>query len=698
MKNFLLIIPFLLLCFLTHSQQVPNLNKFKTHKEKLQVLTDYCDGVLAKNDYKNLRIASEKGMSIVLKKDYYNRSLFLFYIGVSYDYALENKLATYNLEQSEFYARKAKNEFRIRESLRQLLIAYNNVGQQDKRKRVLNELLEIINTSSDLKIKSDLQGDVADYYVTTGKYEQGLYYLLENLTYRKNHLKNANLNDSINYGVKLVNIAELYLETKKTSKVISYLQQSEPFLKKYPAGIAHIYKDYVDVYLQVNQIEKAKYNYVKLILYLKSTTDIALFEELIASDLVFSEYYLLKKNISEANVYINHARKIVIKYPVSYLEGSINYMQGRILLESKEYKKALYYLKLAEPIIQDDIPERKSTLQLELSKTYAGLAEWELAYTYQKRYAESQKALLTEKAKKNFFAMEEKYQNKEKQQKIKFLFEENKLKKTEIKSVKTQRGLFIISIISLIVFTFLVYRQSRLRKQTNTELLFLNQELDKSNKVKARFFSILNHDLRSPVANLIHFLHLQKNNPELLTEESKLRMENKTISAAENLLESMEDILLWSKDQMEQFKPNKSKLVISELFEDLRKHFASEEHAEIRFKNSQDLVLNTDINYLKTIARNLTANALTVLKNVEEPHVIWEAWSENNAVYLSISDNGSGSTKENFNALYDDSEVIGINTGLGLHLIRDLAKTINCTIQVDQNTTSGTTFILKFEE
>src|SRR5690606_27639201 len=96
----------------------------------------------------------------------------------------------------------------------------------------------------------------------------------------------------------------------------------------------------------------------------------------------------------------------------------------------------------------------------------------------------------------------------------------------------------------------LLYRQSRNRKKNNLHLLSLNQQLDQANKVKARFFSILNHDLRRPVYNLIHFLQLQKESPELLDAGSKERIENQTLQSAENLLASMEDLLLWSKGQM----------------------------------------------------------------------------------------------------------------------------------------------------
>jgi signal transduction histidine kinase len=64
---------------------------------------------------------------------------------------------------------------------------------------------------------------------------------------------------------------------------------------------------------------------------------------------------------------------------------------------------------------------------------------------------------------------------------------------------------------------------------------------------------------------------------------------------------------------------------------------------------------------------------------------------------LSITDNGPGGSQEKFKALYDDSEVIGIKSGLGLHLIRDLATAINCKIEVCSKSGLGTTFTIIFQ-
>ena len=239
-----------------------------------------------------------------------------------------------------------------------------------------------------------------------------------------------------------------------------------------------------------------------------------------------------------------------------------------------------------------------------------------------------------------------------------------------------------------------MFYQNQKRRKTNLVLTKLNAELDESNKVKIRFFTILNHDLRNPVSNLIQFLHTQKTTPELMDEETKTRIEAKTITGAEDLLSSMEDILLWSKGQMDNFKPQPKLITVNQLFEDTKKVFSGYQSITFDYQNSGNISLHTDENYLKTIIRNLTSNAINVFKSTQNPIITWKAWHENGQNYLSITDNGSGGTQEQFKALYDDTEVVGIKTGLGLHLIRDLAKAIDCKILVDTKENSGTIFTL----
>lgn len=146
---------------------------------------------------------------------------------------------------------------------------------------------------------------------------------------------------------------------------------------------------------------------------------------------------------------------------------------------------------------------------------------------------------------------------------------------------------------------------------------------------------------------------------------------------------------------MENFKPQPKVIAISTLFEEIKNHFSSEEKVKIVFENLSNIEINTDENYLKTIIRNLTGNAIKALIDIKNPTIIWKAWQSEHKTFLSITDNGKGASDEQFKALYDDKEVVGIKIGLGLHLIRDLAKAIDCEVSVNSRIGQGTTFILK---
>ena len=118
----------------------------------------------------------------------------------------------------------------------------------------------------------------------------------------------------------------------------------------------------------------------------------------------------------------------------------------------------------------------------------------------------------------------------------------------------------------------LLYFQNRIRRKTNKKLQVLNTNLDQANKTKTQLLNILNHDLRSPVNSFIHYIQFQNESPETLDQETKSRIEKATLSSAKNLLNSMEDILTWTKDQMANFEPQLKNVAVDTLFNDTKKH------------------------------------------------------------------------------------------------------------------------------
>ena len=274
---------------------------------------------------------------------------------------------------------------------------------------------------------------------------------------------------------------------------------------------------------------------------------------------------------------------------------------------------------------------------------------------------------------------------------------EIKINNLKLEAKERQKWILVAGLVLLGCIGLLLYKQSRNRRKNNEKLKSLNHELDQANKVRARFFSILNHDLRSPVYNLVHYLQLLKDSPELLDDQMKRNIETKNMAAAENLLQSMEDLLLWSKSQMERFKPEFTAVPLAQLFADVESHFTG---SDVRFEvdlEDRELTFDTDRNYLLTILRNISGNAIKAMEHTPNPTITLKARSQHGAQYIWVSDNGPGAGAEAFRALYDENETLGISSGLGLHIIRDMAAAINCKVSVDSQPGVGTKFILSFD-
>ncbi len=252
-------------------------------------------------------------------------------------------------------------------------------------------------------------------------------------------------------------------------------------------------------------------------------------------------------------------------------------------------------------------------------------------------------------------------------------------------------GLLLIGAIGV-----LLYRQGAIRKKANRNLTRINAQLDEANRLKARFFGIISHDLRGPVANLISLISLHKEAPDLMDDDGMTAGQKRITDTAGNLLHVMEDILLWSKGQMVAFRPQLKKLSVRQVFTELQLLYPGNGRSRVQFCDPQQLQLETDEDYLKTILRNLTSNAIKAVHGRTDGLIEWRAWKEDHHVCLAVSDNGPGISASQRQALFNDEADIGTRHGLGLPLIRDLTAAVHCEIRVDAPAAGGTTFTLLF--
>lgn len=535
-------------------------------------------------------------------------------------------------------------------TLNNISIIYKDLGDRENATKYAMELIDFQEKNKLNPLKSSPYDQIGNNLKFYKKYDEALVYFNKSLAIETSQKNFTGIAISEN------NIAMVYEDIGKIKESIHHLKKGLHYAEK---------ADY-----QLLQTDLLT-NLGRLMMHQK--------------DYKNAEYYLLKsKKLCEA---LEAESSLKIVY---HNLGDLYDEEGKSDLAFTYYSKALELArKIKDPQLIYSITEA-------LSNYHFKKGDYKQAYLYKNESVAAKDSLFKVETLENTEDLLRKYEADKKQQQIKTLSAENTIKNLKIENAEKQKWYFISGISLLAIILGLLFYQNRLRKKSNNKLQVLNNELDKANKNKMRFFGILNHDLRSPVASLVHFLHLQKDNPDLLDEQTKNRLSQQTTTSAEQLLQQMEDLLLWSKSQMEKFEAQKKIFQIKELFDELQNEFNWIENTELVFEDSSNLNLFSDKEYLKTILRNLIGNAVKVLSTKTNGKIVCSATQQSNRVKIAVKDNGGGTEIEKFKALYSDSESIGIKQGLGLHVIRDLCKAIDAEIDVKTDKQIGETEIILF--
>ncbi|MCU0339135.1 MAG: HAMP domain-containing histidine kinase [Spirosomaceae bacterium] len=542
---------------------------------------------------------------------------------------------------------------------------YNNLGAAEqnivsnypKATQYCLEGLKIAEEIDDAYLIAIGYGNLSGIFLAQKNYPKALDYALKGLRFAQKQAAYPQNNAQREVAKALVKVAAIYIDQKNFNNAQKYLQQALPLFEKTGnlEGLANALDNFATTFGQDSD--------TKIAYSLKA----------------FQTWQKVNPMHSEA---ITNAGNL----GMAYLEKAKTKGGDKVSL----YRQAEKYLQIAiARSRQKGEVGNESYWQGRLAELQAERGDYKNAYFNFRQYQAVQDSLYSQESKNKIAGMES-------QREIELRDKQLEINRLDLESQKKQRIYLFVGLGLMAVIGALLYWQNQTRKRTNTTLLHLNHELDEANKVKAKFFAILSHDLRSPVANLISFLNLQKEAPDLLTPDLAAAHQQRITTAAEGLLDTMESMLLWSKSQMEHFKPQVKEVPVSELFAYLNKFFAGHPSATLRFETADDLKVVTDEDYLKIIMQNLTSNALKALQNSPNGLVQWTARQQNGQVVLAITDNAGGISEQQMSALYADTAHIGTKTGLGLHLIRDLAKAISCKISVHPTPNVGTEFLLTF--
>ncbi|WP_421919804.1 hybrid sensor histidine kinase/response regulator [Marinifilum sp.] len=249
-----------------------------------------------------------------------------------------------------------------------------------------------------------------------------------------------------------------------------------------------------------------------------------------------------------------------------------------------------------------------------------------------------------------------------------------------------------------------------IRIKTHLELKFTRDELQKTtdhlselNELKDKMFSVIGHDLRSPLGNIKMTLDLlSKGLFEYNSTDYKETMST-LVQSSEEVSELLENLLGWAKSQSGILLYHPEDISVNNLIESTYFMFKGNfTHKNISFETSfqENLNVHTDAYMLKMIIKNIISNAIKFTPN--GGNVKLHAKAINGDVNIVISDNGVGIPPKDIPKLFDEKEHVstyGTNgesgSGLGLKVANGFAKKINGRILIESKVEKGSKFTLQ---
>lgn len=532
--------------------------------------------------------------------------------------------------------------------------SYNSFGtlylRQGQHTQALNEFLQalkVAESAANIALIPTVLENISVVYFDQEHYDKAFHYSRQALK------KYQMLGDTLGMAKSLAGIANNYHLTKDTIKAIQYYQKALDLYQQIEALVkmAEVYQNQA---LLIKQLPK------KLQLQLKAQA---------IWDQTFPAHQLSIVNLENIGW--------------SFLESAKqNPRTQKVALD-----KATFYYQRAIGLADSaqDLGNQHLLLGLH-AELEAAKGNYKIAYQAMHQYHELYDSIYSQDTKNKLAEAESNFFIDQKNAEI-------AIQKLTISNQRKIQWAFGLGSLLLLVIAFLFYRLSQNRRKSNQQLQQLNLSLDQANRQKAQLLAVLSHDLRHPLSNLIGLLHLQKNAPDLLTPELAQQNQANITANTEILLENLENMLLWSKEQMNQAGVEKQAVLVEDLFQRLYATFSVQNQFELVFDCPTGFTVHTDPNYLWIIVQNLSSNSSKALQKVRNGKITWRAWRDEGKNYLSIEDNGPGFPVAVLQGFLQAKNEMMLS-GFGLQVVQDFAQKLDIDLHFENSPTGGARVLL----
>ena len=227
-----------------------------------------------------------------------------------------------------------------------------------------------------------------------------------------------------------------------------------------------------------------------------------------------------------------------------------------------------------------------------------------------------------------------------------------------------------------------------------------HDEIQKINFTKDKIFSIISHDLRSPIGSLQALLGML--NREQLSEQEFKKACAGLQKQIDQLKVSLDELLTWSKAQLHGINPEPEVLALKSLIYEVvtvNRPTARNKKIIITTNIPSEITAFCDPNMLRSVITNLITNAIKFTPVGGAISISCK--NENATAKIAVEDTGLGIPKENLVKILSPTihfTTRGTNnekgTGLGLIMCREFIQKNNGSFEVESEDGKGSIFLL----
>lgn len=258
----------------------------------------------------------------------------------------------------------------------------------------------------------------------------------------------------------------------------------------------------------------------------------------------------------------------------------------------------------------------------------------------------------------------------------------------------------------LLWFLLKFVRLSKKLKNQNLIIELQKKDLEALNNTKDKFFSIVAHDLKSPLNSLKSFSNLLIDHFDNLSKDEILTMSQQLRVSVDNTIKMADNLITWARIQMNDYQYNEETIKVKDIASNICEVYhdvALKKGINLSCSVEDSLSIIGDKNQIEFVIRNLVNNAIKFTHKDGSVSLTAKSLPEGE-VQISVSDSGVGISDEMKSKLFSIGKKQSTNgtagekgTGLGLMLSYEFVKLNGGQIDIESNLGNGTTFHTKFK-